>query len=406
MRIVYLFTCFPVRSETFLQREIRALRKRDDVEVELWSLWCGKSEWEGMPVHRYPFASIFRVIFLKIALWAWRRPGVLRRVWAAYMGASPPDLLNIGENLLGLAFALDKASEFRARPPDLIHAVWGTMPAAAAWLLHELTAIPFTTGAHAYDIFRHDGDWTLRHKLARARLIHTTTDSARTRLIELGTHPEKIRLIRRGMEIPPPRPFRPLPAGPDVPLHILSIGRIVPKKGFFRQLEIYRTLRDAGENFEARIIGEGPLLAELRQHTASLGLGGFVTFIGPLEYTEIPSQYQWADAFFFTGIVADDGDRDGLPNVIPEAMAYGVSVITTDVSGTTEAIEDGVTGQVVASHEPGAWVSALRRLRNEPEWTARTRAAACVWVKREFDANTNSARLAAELTAAAGGLLP
>jgi glycosyltransferase involved in cell wall biosynthesis len=401
MRIVYLFTCFPVQSETFLQREIRAMRKRDDVEIELWSLWRGESEWEGMPIRRYPFASIFRVIFLKIALWAWRRPGVLRRVWAAYMSASPPDLLNIGENLLGLAFALDKASEFRARPPDLIHAVWGTMPAAAAWLLHELTAIPFTMGAHAYDIFRHDGDWTLRHKLACARLIHTTTDSARARLIDLGIPPGKIHIIRRGMEIPAERPFRTVPVESAVPLRILSVGRLVPKKGFFQQIEIYRALRDAAEVFTARIVGGGPLLRELRQRVASLGLEKFVTFTGALEYTEIPAQYEWADALFFTGIVAGDGDRDGLPNVIPEAMAYGVSVLTTPVSGTTEAIEDGVTGQVIVSHDVSAWVAAVRRLRFDSDFADRTRTAARAWVVREFDAAVNSASLSSKLIAAA-----
>ncbi|MDR2862396.1 MAG: hypothetical protein LBV54_00760, partial [Puniceicoccales bacterium] len=83
------------------------------------------------------------------------------------MSESSPSLLNIGENLLGLAFALYKADFFRADPPALFHAVWGTMPAAAAWLLHEITGIPFSMGAHAYDIFRDGGDWTLRQKLAR-----------------------------------------------------------------------------------------------------------------------------------------------------------------------------------------------------------------------------------------------
>jgi glycosyltransferase involved in cell wall biosynthesis len=181
----------------------------------------------------------------------------------------------------------------------------------------------------------------------------------------------------------------------------LSIGRLVPKKGFFQQIEIYRALRDAGENFTARIIGDGPLLLDLRQRAASLGLEGVVTFTGPFEYAQIPAQYEWADAFFFTGTIAGDGDRDGLPNVIPEAMAYGVSVITTSVSGTTEAIEHGVTGQVLPGGDLAAWVSAVRRLRGEPEFSVRTRAAARAWVEREFDAAVNSARLAAELAGVA-----
>ncbi|MDR2844565.1 MAG: glycosyltransferase [Puniceicoccales bacterium] len=407
MRIVYLFTCFPVSSETFLQREIRAMRERGDVEIELWSLWRGKPEWEGLPVNRYPFFSIFRVIFFKIPLWAWRHPGALRRVWAAYMSESSPDLQNIGENLLGLAFALDKAADFRASPPALFHAVWGTMPAAAAWLLHEITGTPFSMGAHAYDIFRRGGDWTLRQKLARARFIHTTTDAARRRLLELGAPPERTRLIRRGLDTLPP--FRPSDGtdgnGTDGTgaVHLLSIGRLVPKKGFFHQLEIYRALRNAGVPFEARIVGDGELLEELRLRIHTLGLDGAVALCGELSYDAVVAQYAWADIFFFTGAVADDGDRDGLPNVIPEAMAHGVPVITTPVSGTTEAIADGVTGQVVAQTDTAGWVRAVRRLRTDAAFAAQTRAAARLWVEREFCAHANAARLAGELTRAADG---
>ena len=396
MRIVYLFTCFPVVSETFLQREIRAMREQGTNEIELWSLWRGKDEWEGVPVRRYPFLSIFRVIFFKIPLWAWRCPGALRRVWAAYMRESPPDLLNIGENLLGLAFALDKAEDFRANPPSLFHAVWGTMPAAAGWLLHEITGIPFSMGAHAYDVFRNGGDWTLREKLAAVHLVHTTTEAARRRLLELGAPEAKVRLIRRGLDLlPPMKPLRDM--GGNAPLRCLSIGRIVPKKGLLAQLGILRALLDAGIPIEARIIGKGPLEQELRTRINTLGLASCVSLSGELPYGEIVAQYTWADVFLFTGIVAGDGDRDGLPNVIPEAMAHGVAVVTSPVSGTTEAIFHGLTGQVVPVSDHAGWVEAIRRLRGDPAFARRTRDAARQWVEQEFCAHKNAARLAAEL---------
>jgi glycosyltransferase involved in cell wall biosynthesis len=378
------------------------MRERGDMEIELWSLWRGKPEWEGMRVFRYPFLSIFRVIFLKIPLWAWRRPGVLRRVWSAYMSESSPDLLNIGENLLGLAFALDKADAFRANPPDLFHAVWGTMPAAAAWLLHEITGVPFSMGAHAYDIFRRGGDWTLRQKLARARFIHTTTAMARDRLIELGADPRRVRLIRRGLDAPPAPPPARERDGAGV-LRILSIGRLVPKKGFLAQIEIYRALRDAGVRFEARIIGEGELAEEISRRVAALGLGGLVSLPGHLDYEEVSAQYAWADVFVFTGVVAEDGDRDGLPNVIPEAMAHGVPVVTTPAAGATEAVAHDITGQVVAPDDTAGWARALCRVKNDPAFAARTRAAARLWVEREFCARANAARLARELAAVPGG---
>jgi glycosyltransferase involved in cell wall biosynthesis len=375
------------------------MRERGDIEIELWSLWRGKAEWEGMRVCRYPFLSIFRVIFFKIPLWAWRCPAVLRRVWSGYMSESPPGLLNIGENLLGLAFALDKGDFFRARPPDLFHAVWGTMPAAAAWLLREITGIPFSMGAHAYDIFCRGGDWTLRQKLARARLIHTTTDMARGRLLELGADPRRVHLIRRGIDAPPVPAASVQPRTDAGVLRILSIGRLVPKKGFLAQIEIYRALRDAGARFAAHIVGEGNLASEINRRIAAAGLNNFVSLLGHLDYEAVSAQFDWADVFVFTGIVADDGDRDGLPNVIPEAMAHGVPVVSTPTAGTTEAITHEVTGQIVASNDIVGWTHALCRVRDDPVFTARTCAAARLWVEREFCARTNAARLARELTA-------
>jgi glycosyltransferase involved in cell wall biosynthesis len=401
MRIAYLFTTFPVASETFLQREIRAMRARPDVEIELWSLWGGAETWEGMTVNRYPFLNILRVIFCKLPVWAWRRPGALRRVWATYMSEAAPDLLNIGENLLGLAFALDYATHFRRHPPDLFHAVWGTMPAAAAWLLREVTGIPFSMGAHAYDIFRRGGDWTLRQKLATARVIHTTTDAARKRLLGLGAAPERVMLIRRGLATLPEFHSTALAAPKSATMRLLSIGRLVPKKGFLRQLLILRALRDVGIRFEARIIGGGPLAAELRRTIAKLDLEGNVTLVGELDYAAVTTEYARADVFVFTGIVAEDGDRDGLPNVIPEAMAHGVPVVTTPVSGTTEAIRHGETGQVVRIDNLDAWVGAIRRLRDDPAFREHTRQAARHWVETEFLACNNAAKLSAGLLAAA-----
>jgi glycosyltransferase involved in cell wall biosynthesis len=119
---------------------------------------------------------------------------------------------------------------------------------------------------------------------------------------------------------------------------------------------------------------------------------------GSLDYAHIPEDDAWADVVFFTGIIAGDGDRDGLPNVIPEAMAYGVPVVTTPVSGTTEAIADGITGQVLEVGDLTGWLAAVRRLRGEPDFIQRTCSAARLWVEQEFNSQINSARLATELS--------
>src|SRR5437764_8224845 len=114
--------------------------------------------------------------------------------------------------------------------------------------------------------------------------------------------------------------------------------------------------------FAARIIGEGPLRAELEKLAGHLGVAAHLTFPGHLPQHEVWSQLTWADVLLHTGVIAPSGDRDGLPNVIPEAMAAGVLVVTSPEAATTEAITHGVSGLVAQVAAPDVWVAALRRL--------------------------------------------
>lgn len=399
-RVAYLFTTFPVDSETFLQREIRAMRGRGDIVFELHSMWGGADSWEGTPVSRFPFAAVLRVIFWQLPKWAWRKPGVLLELWSEYLLAEARSPMNVAENLLGLAFALDRADHFNANKPDLFHGVWATMPGSAALLLSRLTGVPYSLGAHAYDIFARGGDWIARTKLRDARFVHNSTGSARRRALELKCDPAKAVLIRRGLDtLPAYAGDRPVTA----PVKILTVGRLVPKKGFRRQLKIHRALLDAGIDIRVTLVGEGDLHGELARAIARLGLEKNVRLAGKLTYAEVSALHDESDIFIFTGLIAEDGDRDGLPNVIGEAMAHGTSVITTPVSGTTEAIECGVTGQVVPLHDTAGWIRAVRRLVDEPEFAARTRRNARRWVEQNFCAHGNAATLAEQFHRAARG---
>jgi glycosyltransferase involved in cell wall biosynthesis len=102
---------------------------------------------------------------------------------------------------------------------------------------------------------------------------------------------------------------------------------------------------------------------------------------------------EWADVLLHTGVVAADGDRDGLPNVIPEAMAAGVVVVTSPAAATTEAIQDGDTGRVARPEDATAWVRILRELGEDDMQAERLRREARAWVEREFDAHKNAGRL-------------
>ncbi|MEO7598912.1 MAG: glycosyltransferase family 4 protein [Opitutus sp.] len=386
--IAYLFTTFPKSTETFLQREIIAM-KAHGVSMRLYSLWGGGGSFRGAPVTPFNKWRLLTLMWM-IPIEAWRRPEVLGQLLRGLLSRRPPSWLNFWENMLGAGFACIFAREFRRNPPSLIHAAWGGAPATAAWLLWRMDGHRFSAAAHAYDIFEHGGDWWLFDKLEHAAFVHTSTEMGRGALMEHGLEAAKIACIRRGLDqLPKVKALR----ADRSTLHVLCIARLVAKKGLDRQLRIYAALKAAGVAFEARIVGEGPLRLELERLAGRLGIASSVTFTGHLPQPEVWEQLAWADVLLHTGVVAASGDRDGLPNVIPEAMASGVLVVTSPVAATTEAIHHRETGLVASTDIVAEWVSALRELAIDDDLGERLRTAARRWVEENFDAHKNAARL-------------
>ncbi len=394
--ITYLFTTFPKATEMFLQREIAALRARG-VRLRIHSMWGGGGAFRGIEVEAFNKWRLFELLWL-IPYEAWRRPAVLRQLLRGLASRPPPSWINFWENLLGAGFACIYARSFRKRPPGLIHAAWSGAPATAAWLLGRLDGHRFTAGAHAYDIFEHGGDWWLREKLEAAIFVHTSTDLARDSLVRRGIAGEKVVCIRSGLErLPHLKPLR----ASRLPLRLVSVARLVEKKGLDRQLRIYAGLKAAGVAFEARIVGDGPLRARLEKLAGHLGVAERVTFAGQVPSHEIWEHLAWADVLLHTGVVAPSGDRDGFPNAIAEAMAAGVPVVTSPTAGTTEAVTDGATGVVLPVDRPEAWVGVLRRLASDDLFCESLRRPARAWIESNFDVQANTDRLLKRLEAAA-----
>lgn len=389
--IAYLFTTFPKNTETFLQREIVGMRAHG-ARLRIYSLWGGAPAFRGQPVARFNKWRLLTLLWM-IPYESARRPDVLGQLLRGLFSRRAPSWLNFWENMLGAGFACLYAREFRRDPPALVHAAWSGAPATAAWLLWRLDGHRFSAAAHAYDIFEHGGDWWLREKLAHAAFVHTSTEMGRRALLEKVPGLKNVVCIRRGLDqFPALKPLRPLRA----PLRLVCVARLVEKKGLDRQLRIYAALRAAGVPFAARIVGDGPLRPTLETLAGHLGIAGDVAFAGHLPQHEVWSQLAWADVLLHTGVIAPSGDRDGLPNVIPEAMSAGVLVVTSPAAATTEAIAHETTGLVADVEAPGEWVAALRRLATDDAFAERLRLAARAWVEDNFDAHKNAARLLAE----------
>ncbi len=374
-----------------MQREVIAMLAHG-VRLRIYSMWGGGKMFRGVPITRFPKWKLLTLLWM-IPIESLRRPEVLRQLLKGLLSRRPPSWINFWENMLGAGFACLYAGEFRRNRPDHIHAPWGGAPATAAWLLWRLDGHRFSAAAHAYDIYEHGGDWWLKDKLEHAQFIHTSTEMGLRSLIEHGLDSGKIHCIRRGLDqMPRVKPLRSL----RDPLRLLCVARLVEKKGLRHQLRIYAALKNAGIQFTVRIVGDGPLKPELERLAGSLGVASQISFTGHLPHNEVWDQLEWADVLLHSGVIAQSGDRDGLPNVIPEAMSIGVVVVTSPAAATTEAVSSGHTGLVAAVDEKEEWVEALREISRDDEMVENLRTNARQWVEENFDAHKNAKRLLAQ----------
>ena len=174
---------------------------------------------------------------------------------------------------------------------------------------------------------------------------------------------------------------------------MLAVGQLKEKKGFVFLVEACRLLSESGREFRAEIIGEGPLRAELETAIHRAGLGDRLVLRGALSHAEVRAAYAAADLFVLPCIVGADGDRDGIPNVILEAMASGLPVVSTDHSGIPEAVEHGASGLLVPPGDAPALADALATMLDDGEMRRGFGEMGRKLVADSFDLETNVRRL-------------
>ena len=327
------------------------------------------------------------------------KPGEFFKVLRFLWGSSCPNLQNFNETFLGLGFALTEAKHFEQEGYRGMHGIWATMPATAAYALSKLTGIPYSMGAHAYDLFRRGGDWMLPLKLEEASLVRTSSQSSAKRLEELGVEKERIKLIRRGLDQWTERDS--WEVGKDgAPLRLISVGRLVPKKGYFHQLEIVRALRARGVSFHLSIVGSGRLQSGLSEEIKRSGLSKTVSLLGSKSEEEVRQLCLQSDAMLFTGVVDERGDRDGIPNVIPEAMETGCLILASDQAGASEAFIDEVSGFSLDPLNPQPWVDLLADFFSDPKRYESIRKRAKKQARESFSATKTAQKLSSCLSKA------
>ncbi|WP_174582771.1 glycosyltransferase [Candidatus Methylacidithermus pantelleriae] len=373
----------------FLVRELQALSTLG-AQVEVHSLW-GKSpvdpaEFSLPPgITAYPAPGKKYLVAPIRLLWeVVRDPSLIRSAWYWLRKGRFNKWQDIVMTLLGTFFACARVKDFRTRNPDLFHGAWATAPATAAAVLGRLCRKPFSFGAHAYDLYRGGGDALLFPKLEKASFVHTSTQLAQQELVKLCPGAtSKIILARRGLfylpDVTPRDSF-----APGGELRILSVGRLVPKKGWEIQWQAARLLRQEGVRFHWVIVGTGPLEKTLRAQIRAAQLDHWVTLAGELPYSNVEKAYRRSHLFWFTGVTAPDGDRDGFPNVIAEAWAYELPVIATRTGAVTEALVHGVNGWLLKEPHPRELAEVTIQLWQDPALRTRLGKEGRRWVQEHY----------------------
>ncbi len=284
------------------------------------------------------------------------------------------------------------ANEVRRLKLRHLHAHFAHYPATVAFLASKITGVPFSFTAHATDIFKHEVDRNaLSRKIAAARFVVTVSEFNRDYLQSIaGDSNGRIALVHNGIDL---SRFSPNGAPPPSPFTILCVARLVEKKGLPVLVEACRILRDRQLSFRCEIIGKGRMRSQLESLITRWSLRDQVRLLGPKTQMEVREHFRSAHIYVLPSIVGSDGNQEGLPVSIVEALACGLPVVTTPVTGIPEVVRDGHNGLLVPMGEPEALANALTRIIQDADTRENLRANARPSVLGRFDQKQTSASL-------------
>jgi glycosyltransferase involved in cell wall biosynthesis len=369
LRIGYLVGHWPEPSETFLAREVEAL-PRHGVEPIVLAL-------DELPLLTPPLT-----------------PG-LRRILLDAARAGPRQAARRLRRLPAAAGLVTRLAELHCVG---LHAAWASLPAHVAWMARQLGGPPYTVAGHARDVF--GPPEAAPQAMSESRGL-TTCNRAAWRALAGRWGAEHVAYCPHGLPLDlwphrrsadalvrKPRETRPIRAGEGAraPM-VLGVGRLVPKKGFDTLVRAC-----AAGGWPLRILGEGPERATLAALAAHLGVT--LEMPGHVDEETVRAALHEASVLALPSRVVPGGDRDGLANVLLEALAVGVPVVTTPAGAAEDVIVHGRSGLLVAPDAPHALAAALRRVLDEPGLAARLADAGRAAVEHGYDLEVNTERLA------------
>ncbi|NEX16282.1 MAG: colanic acid biosynthesis glycosyltransferase WcaL [Halochromatium sp.] len=399
MKVAYLMSRFPKLSETFVLLEALEVR-RAGVEVVIfpllhyqeWNVHTEALDLEGS-IFRSPYLSLE---VLRANLWFLRRKPVeyIRTLARVLTGRIRPRA-NIFKTLVVFPKTVYFAKMIKRFRCDWVHAHFATIPSTAAWIIYRLTGIPYSFIAHGSDI--HANQHLLALKLSDAACAFTISEynkrfmtwqtcatwSGTLSVLHCGVYPAdyekrlKQPLSTRGV------------------IRILSVGSLLEVKGHRYLIEACSLLGAKGVDFLCEIIGEGPLLSELKLQISNSNLRQRIVLAGGMSRDAVRGQLAQADIFVLPSVRAARGSREGIPVALMEAMAAGLPVVASRLSGIPELVEDGRSGLLVMPRHSSGLARAIERILSDPDGARRMAQEASEVVKRDFNLEITSRQLIA-----------
>ena len=400
--VAYVLGTFPQASQTFIAREIRGLRQLD---VPLLVFALGRRDQAAL---EEPDRAWYRDVRFAPLPFGWatatsnlhfivRAPGLYWRTLMSLLRLRHrPRVLALRAFALMLTGAWIAREIERAGGCRQVHAHFALAQTEVAMAVSGLLGCPFSFTAHARDIYGTPS--ALEEKIRAAAVVVTCTaynvDYLRGLCPDVPSG--RFRLIYHGVDVEAldaagGRAGRMAGREPIV----LAAGRLIEKKGFDTLVAACAELEGRGVAFRCRILGTGPLEQALRQQIESTGMSHRIELPGWMAPEAVVREFAAATVFTMPSRISDTGDRDGIPNVVLEAMAAGLPVVATDVSGIPEAVLHGETGLLVKPDVPKALADALEQIVTNPRLAAELGGSGTTRVRTQFAIEASSRRLAA-----------
>ncbi len=404
MRIAYIVDSFPVVSETFILRQIQGLR-REGHEVLIFA---------GASSHRIPqeHSGIDPLLLARVRLYnvkpqqSWRRVLKAMAIFPYFIVRAPQswfrslDIFKYGAEASSLNFYFQAFTFSEAAGYDAVVAHFGPNGIVGA----RMKALKVFRGRlfcffHAYDLtsyVRRMGGNVYEELFRYAEKVFAVSERGRRMLIALSCPTEKLAVFHMGVD-PEAMVFRPRDIDPGKRVKLVSVARLVEKKGIVFGLEAVKTLIERGYDIQYEVIGDGPLRTELELRAERLGLKARVNFTGMKDPNFVRHALNVSDIFLLPSVTADTGDEEGIPVVLMEALAEGIAVVACNSGAVGEIVIDGETGVLISSADAGLIADGVCRILKDPSAVKIMSRAGRRLVERQYNTHVLDQALVVEL---------